>query len=407
MPVGIEKFQAYPCSMKLDLGDLAETRGVDREYPTRDLLVRSRSVNPPWEDPVTMAVNAALRLVDEEDRKAIRLIVVGTESSLDFGKSIAVYVHRYCGIQPNCRAFETKHACYSGTSALMMAAYWVAATGGRDGKALVVTTDQSRVHLGEPWEYVLGATACAMLVSDQPDILEIELDRCGYWTSESFDTFRPTSMTEVGNADDSLYCYLDALEGAFDDFQGNLDGASYDKFFSRHVYHVPFGKITEIAHRTLTRQGRRMKASQMRESFERKVAASLSFTSECGGTYSSSTALGLLGHLASPSAPSPGERISVFAFGSGSTAEFYSVVVGPHAQKAALKAEITEQLSERSQLSVKQYEAVEGLRVETTDKQDFVVDRDGFDDLYQRSYKGHGRLVLDGVENWVRKYRVS
>lgn len=407
MPVGIEKIQVYPCSLMLDLGDLAHARGAERNYPMRDLLVRSRSLNPPWEDAVTMAVNAALRLVEEEDRMAIRLVVVGTESSPDFSKPIAAYVHRYCEIQPNCRTFETKHACYSGTSALMTAAYWVAATGGRDGKALVVTTDQSRVHFGEPWEYVLGATACAMLVSNQPDVLEIELDRCGYWTNEVFDTFRPTSTTEVGNADDSLYSYLDALEGAFDDFMDKLDGESYDAFFARHVYHTPFGEITKIAHRTLMRQGRRMKASQLSESFERKVAASLSFTAECGGTYSSATALGLLGHLASPSAPSPGERISVYSYGSGSTAEFYSVVVGSNAREAALGVELPEQLSERMQLSVEEYEAVEGLRVKTTDKQDFVVDRGGFGDLYRHKFKDRGRLVFDGVEDWVRKYRVS
>src|SRR5690606_21434129 len=102
---------------------------------------------------------------------------------------------------------------YGGTSALMMAAHWVASGAAPGKKALVIGTDQSRVHFGQPWEYVLGAAATAMIVSASPDVLEIDLDTCGYWTNEIFDTYRPTSTKEVGHADTSLYGYLEALEG--------------------------------------------------------------------------------------------------------------------------------------------------------------------------------------------------
>ena len=104
--VGIEKITAYPCSLSLDMRTLAEARGVDPAHPLEELLVTARSLNPVWEDPVTMAVNAALSLLADEDREAIELIVVGTESSPDFGKPISTYVQRYCGIQANCRNFE-------------------------------------------------------------------------------------------------------------------------------------------------------------------------------------------------------------------------------------------------------------------------------------------------------------
>ena len=62
----------------------------------------------------------------------------------------------------------------------------------------------------------------AMLISDQPDVMELELDRCGFWTNEIFDTYRPTSRHEVGHADTSLFGYLDALDGAYDDFIANV-----------------------------------------------------------------------------------------------------------------------------------------------------------------------------------------
>ena len=58
-PVGIEKINAYPCTLTLDMVALAEARGVSPAHPLEELWVESRSLNPVWEDPVTMAVNAA------------------------------------------------------------------------------------------------------------------------------------------------------------------------------------------------------------------------------------------------------------------------------------------------------------------------------------------------------------
>jgi 3-hydroxy-3-methylglutaryl CoA synthase len=177
---------------------LAEARDHDPRHPLEELWVTSRSLNPPWEDPVTTAVNAALQVVTPEDREHIELVIVGTESSPDYGKPISTYVQRYCQIQPNCRNFEAKHACYGGTSGLMMAAHWVASGAAPGKKALVVTSDQSRMHLGQPWEYVLGAAAAAMIVSASPTCWR-STSTCGYWTHEIFDTYRP-SAREGGRA---------------------------------------------------------------------------------------------------------------------------------------------------------------------------------------------------------------
>ena len=129
---------------------------------------------------------------------------------------MSTYVQSLCGIQQNCRVYESKHACYGGTSAVMMAAHWVASGMAPGKKALVVTSDQSRSHLGKPWEFVLGAGAAAMLISDKPDLVEFELEHNGYWTQDIHDTYRPTSTTEVGHADTSLFGYLEGVEGAYD-----------------------------------------------------------------------------------------------------------------------------------------------------------------------------------------------
>lgn len=406
--VGIERITAYPCALALDMKALAEARGHDPRHPLEELWVSERSLNPPWEDPVTMAVNAALQLVTSDDRGQIELVIVGTESAVDFGKPISTYVQRHCGITANCRNFETKHACYGGTSALMMAAHWVASGAAPGKKALVVCTDQSRTHLGQPWEYVLGAGATAMLVSERPDVLELELERCGYWTQEIFDTYRPTSTKEVGHADTSLYGYLEALEGAYDHFLHRAGPVDYDAHFAKHIYHVPFGGMTFRAHRALLRRWRDdVSLKQAREHFARKSRAALTYNSRFGGTYTSATFIAMLGLLDGSPDLQAGDRVSVFSYGSGSCAEFYSARVGERAREAVAAQRISARLDARQQVTVEEYEAIERLRTSCIDRSDYAVDLGGLGGLYERAYAGKGRLVLDGVSEYQRSYRLS
>ncbi len=413
--IGIEKIAAYPCTLSLDMRTLAEARGKDPAHPLDELWVQARSLNPVWEDPVTMAVNAALKIVSQKDREKIELIIVGTESSPDFGKPISTYVHRYLGVGPNCRNFESKHACYGGTSAVMMAAHWVASQASPGAKALVVMTDQSRMHLGKPWEYVLGAAATAVLISDQPEVFEFDLKQNGYWTQEIFDTYRPTSTTEVGHADTSLFGYLEALEGSFDHFMERSGIPDYDAAFKKHIYHVPFGGMTYRAHRAaLRRAGRKMKNSEIRAHFERKSKSALRYNSLFGGTYTSATFIAMMGLIDASEDLVAGDRISVFSYGSGSCSEFYPLVVGPKARERVAESELEAGLAARVPVSVEQYEAIESRRTAMIDRSEVSIDRGEADGMsgslsehYARVYEGSGRLVLDGVEDWERRYRIA
>ncbi len=89
-------------------------------------MLEERSLNPLWEDPVTMGVNAANAILTDEDRGRIELLVVATESGVDYEKPISTWVQRYARLSANCRNFEVKHACYGGTAGLQMAAAWLA-----------------------------------------------------------------------------------------------------------------------------------------------------------------------------------------------------------------------------------------------------------------------------------------
>ncbi|MEZ4427237.1 MAG: hydroxymethylglutaryl-CoA synthase [Nannocystaceae bacterium] len=407
--VGIEKIDAWPCTLSLDMETLARARDHDPRHPLEELWVTTRSLNPTWEDPVTMAVNAATRLLAGVDREQIGLVIVGSESSPDFGKPMASYVHRHCELPANCRTFETKHACYGGTAGVMMAAHWVASGFNRGKKALVVCSDQSRTHLGKPWEYVLGAGATAMLIGDDPQVLAYELDYNGFWTHEIFDTYRPTSRHEVGHADTSLFGYLEALEGAYDHFLEQLDDPDfdYDAAFAKHIYHVPFGGMTFRAHKTIMRRYAKLKGAAMREHFERKSKGALRYNSRYGGTYTSATFVALMGLIDSYDDLAPGDRVSLFSYGSGSCAEFYSGRIGARAREIVGAAQLAAALDARRPLTVAEYERVELARTEAIDRPTYEVDRAGLDEHYEAAYEGKGWLVLDGVHEFERRYRRS
>ena len=405
--VGIERITAYPCTMSLDMVELAQARGKDPAHPKDDLWIDTRSINPSYEDPITMAVNAALAVLDDDLRKDVELVIAGTESSLDFGKPLTTYVQRLCGLGSNVRNFETKHACYGGTSAVMMAAHWVASGAAPGKKALVIMTDQSRGHLGKPWEYVLGAGATALIISDHPDVVEFELQHNGYWTQEIHDTYRPTARHEVGHADTSLFGYLEAAEGSYEHFMRKAGEPNYDSYFKKHIYHVPFGAMTYRAHRSLVRKQQAMKNKEIRAHFERKSKPALKFNRRFGGTYTSATFIALMGLIDASDDLDEGDRISMFSYGSGSCAEFYPLKVGPKAKQVVAAAKLDAGLDARRALSVPEYEAVENARTLLVDNPDFESNYDLIEGHYAEHYEGRGRCVLEAVRGWERYYKLS
>lgn len=402
--VGIEKMWHYPSTQYVDLLDVAKHRGMDPDYVRDAMLVRTRSINPLWEDSVTLAINAAKPMLTEEDCASIELLIVGTETGVDFSKSISTHVQKFCGIQENCRNFESKGACHAGTSGVMMAAHWIVSGIGGDAKALVICTDQSRPHLGKAPEYVMGAGATAILISAEPKIVEYNLEHNGYWTNCAYDTFRPTALVESGNGEESLYCYMDALEGSYAHFRTKVGDIDWDEYFKNHIYHVPFGGITWQAHRTMIRSWKRMKKSEAYAHFERKALPALTYNSQTGSQYSGSTFLAMMGVIDSNPDLNPGDKVSIFSYGSGSCGEFYPVTILPEAKELIGKIKIQEQLDARRHVSFEEYEALETARHARVDVGDFELSVDGHEDLFAKRYKDKGLLMLKGNKDYHLQY---
>ncbi|WP_194837270.1 hydroxymethylglutaryl-CoA synthase family protein [Nocardia sp. XZ_19_369] len=409
MTVGIHDIDGYVGRASLDVGLLFDARGLDRGRLT-NLMMRRKSVNLPCEDPVTNGVNAALPLLKRmspAEIDDIELIVVGTESGLDFGKPISTYIHDLLELPRRCRSFEVKHACYGATAALQAAAALVATSANPHARALVISTDAaSRIDVDSYWEPSQGAGAIAMLVGHDPAILEIDLGRSGLFTFHVMDTLRPRPEIESGNSDLSLLSYLTCLDETYAMYCERNPGTTLDSF-DRMVFHTPFAGMVVGAHRTLTRKHGRRSRDEVARHFRDAVADSLVLAQEVGNTYSASLYLALSSMLVHGKVEA-GQRIGLFSYGSGCCSEFYSGTLRSKAADAPGPIAMNAAIGQRRELDMATYELISELaeqRFSGVEHADVTIEP--YRDLYEECLAGTGLAVLDSIKDFERHYRFA
>jgi polyketide biosynthesis 3-hydroxy-3-methylglutaryl-CoA synthase-like enzyme PksG len=410
MTVGIEAINFYGGSAFLNVRQLFEARNLDlRRFD--NLMIHRKSVALPCEDPVSFGVNAAKPLLDqlsEQDRNRIEMLVTATESGLDFGKSLSTYLHDYLGLSRSCRLFEVKHACYAGTAALQTAVNFVAGQSSPGAKTLVVATDIAKAAIkGSYVEPSQGAGAVALLVSDRPDILEIDFGANGYYSYEVMDSCRPTPEIETGDSDLSLVAYLDCLEHSFNAYARRVEGADFVSTFDYMAFHTPFPGMVKGAHRMMMRKLKSSPPAVSDADFERRVTPSLAYCVEIGNIYSATLYLALCGLLDTADLPAA-KRVALYSYGSGCCSEFFSGIIGPQSKTKMSALQKRNSLNRRYELSVREYDRLLDLGLEwmfgTKDKE---ADTSSYQEIYDRSIAGRGLLVLKKVANYHREYQWS
>jgi polyketide biosynthesis 3-hydroxy-3-methylglutaryl-CoA synthase-like enzyme PksG len=415
--VGIEALNVYAGAASLDVRELCVHRGLDMPR-FENLLMREKTVALPYEDPVSYAVNAAKPLLDRLDpaeRDRIEMVVACTESGIDFGKSMSTYIHHYLGLPGNCRLFEIKQACYSGTAGLQTAVNFVLSQTSPGARALVVATDISRFALADEsaiqeWAYSepsSGSGAVALLVSDTPHLLAIDPGAYGNHGFEVMDTCRPGPDTEAGDADLSLMAYLDCCEKAYKDYARRVEGADFRETFGYLCFHTPFGGMVKGAHRHLMRKLYKTPPPEIEADFQRRMAGSLAYGQRVGNTAGASVFLGLAGTLATGDFSNP-QRIGFFSYGSGCCSEFYSGVATAEGQNRIRAMGIDAAMDSRHRLSIEEYERLlRGNAALRFGMRDAVPDRDivpGAWQAYENRALGSQRLVLRAIEGYHRLY---
>jgi hydroxymethylglutaryl-CoA synthase len=367
--IGIDAIALAVPEGYLDLADLAAARGVPAGKYIDGLGVSRMSVARAHEDPVALAATASRRLFATAgvDPSTVGLCVVGTETAVDHSKPVAAYLHRLLGLPQQCRVFEAKHACFGGTAGLLAALDWIAAGSARGRKALIVCTDIARYGLSTPGEPTQGAGAVALLVSENPRLLALEVGVTGSYSQDVNDFWRPLYSKEaVVDGHHSVQCYLDALAGAYQSWQQASREAGVDGELVRRCYHVPYGKMAKKAHRHVMQLEGKSEADAD-ASYNAEVATSLRLPSQVGNIYTGSLYLALASLLEAEAGELEGKRIGLFSYGSGCCAEHFAGRVVPGAGAFADALELAAPHKDRRRYSFAEYEQIR-VRDEEVDK---------------------------------------
>jgi hydroxymethylglutaryl-CoA synthase len=368
MNIGIDALAFATPRAYLELTDLAAARNIPAEKLTKGIGAVRMAVARSYEDPVALAADAALRLFAHAgiDRSSIGYCAVGTETGIDHSKPIASYVHGLLGLPANCRVFDTKHACFGGTAALLAATEWIASGAARGRKALVICTDIARYELNTAGEPTQGAGAVAVLISESPRLVELEVGKTGSFARDVHDFWRPLDRKDaLVDGHFSVTCYLDAIAGAYTEWKKE---DSSGEALARTVYHVPYVKMARKAdkHRAVAVDGLDEAAAEAR--YDREVEPSLRFAAEVGNIYTGSMYLALASLLHFEASTLAGKRIGFFSYGSGCGAEFFAgrVTQDAHVWAKALR----EPLDRRERIDFAEYEKIRQADALPTPKAD-------------------------------------
>jgi polyketide biosynthesis 3-hydroxy-3-methylglutaryl-CoA synthase-like enzyme PksG len=410
MDVGIDDLHAYGCEAALDIRLLFEHRGLDtRRF--ENLMMLAKSVGMPFEDPVTHAVNAAWPIVSAlpaEQRECIELLITASESGLDFGKSLSTYIHDQLRLSRRCRVIEIKQACYAATAALQLAASYVRshAHAGYAPKVLIIATDVARSAAKHTYaEPSQGAAAVAMLVARDPAVLNLDFGASGFHSFEVMDTCRPTPEIESGDPDLSLLTYLECLDACYRNYCTVVPDADVMGTFDHLLFHAPFPGMVRGAHRQLLRKFASRDAALAADAdFQRRVAPSLEHVRQVGNVYSASVYLGLLSLL--ELAPiEREERVGLFSYGSGCSAEWFSGVVNPRGAQLVRSRPLRPVLESRYRLDMEEYDRLLDANARLTfGTRDFEVQLDGCEAVFEQQFRKRRRLMLRRVRDYHREY---
>lgn len=246
-----------------------------------------------------------------------------------------------------------------------------------------------------------------MLVSAQPDILELDAGASGYYSYEVMDTLRPRPDLESADSDLSLLSYMHCLEQAYGLYRERVSSADIETTFDYLAFHTPFAGMVKGAHRMLLRKTKSASPKDIENDFEVRVGPSLSYSVRIGNTCSASLYVALCSLIDNGNFEVR-KRIGLFSYGSGCASEFYSGVISSQAQKKLKQYRLAEALAERYALTMEEYEAVSDCSADRIcGVRDKKFDVSNYDGIYKECFAGRGLLMLDEIRNFHRKYAWS
>lgn len=350
MKIGIDKIGFYAPHMYVDMNKLAVARNVEPEKFTIGIGQEKMAIAPITQDPVTLAANAALMILDESDREKIDFVIFGTESGIDNSKSGAVYVHHLLGLNPNARSIEVKQACYGATAGIQMAKGHIALN--PDSRVLVLGSDIARYGLNTSGESTQGAGAVAMVISADPKIMALE-NQSAYLTADIMDFWRPVySDTAFVDGKFSNEQYIHFFTTVWEQYKAKSGLDLND--FEAICFHLPYTKMGLKALRTVVEEADEATQEKLLANYQ----SSTTYNRNVGNIYTGSLYLSLISLLEQSEQLKDGSRIGLYSYGSGAVGEFFTGILQPNYREYLQTKSHAELFASRTEISIEEYEEV-------------------------------------------------
>ena len=412
MIYGIEAASFHVPSLYLEIKDLAEKRNIEPAKLEKGLGLHKMAFPDLHEDAATFAAEALLKLIKDYNLnpKEISRIYLGTESALDAAKPTATYamqmvetvLEKDFGARcfKNCDVVDMTFACVGAVDALQNCLDFCRANPGK--KAVVIASDYAKYELESSGEYTQGGGAVALLLSDNPQLLEIE-NVYGVATESVFDFFKPrrvalksdlNSSTEfmpdkieiftdepVFDGHYSNQCYQDRIREAYEHYKDQTGIEKPYKDWRYLIFHLPYafhGKrvFTELyslenqlPFGTPEEQKTVAKSEDYLNFINRKIEPSQRASSEVGNMYTASVFMALLSAMQvsyDNHEDLEGQKIGFLAYGSGSKAKVFAGKVGQSWRNVVEKWNIFENLKNRTSINFETYEKLHRKQLESS-----------------------------------------
>ena len=445
MTAGIDDISIYIPKLFLDATDFAHARGVDPKKLVKGLGVSKMAIVDANQDPACLAANACLRLMKKNKLSPddVGRLYIATESSLDESKAMNSYVIGMLeqvygeGSFEHCGGIECKFACVSGSYALYDNINWIRAGEADDKSAVVIVSDIAKYDLGSTGEYTQGAGAVAMLLNDNPRLLEFDPKVTATSIRNEYDFYRPFGKeTPIVHGQYSNLLYLIQVRNALDQYKKKAvstglikleEGKSVLDYIDFLNMHLPYSNMGKKALAYLLRHEWRSlprwnkiteqigmkepvpknpigtiesvlsdkefmekdheftkkltQTDEFQEVYDTKLASSLIASKMIGNLYTASLYLGFRSCLEfefQKGVDLEGKRFGFASYGSGSSAMIFSGVIQPAYKEIVKDMNLESEMGQRVKLSLDDYEQIHENKRSFNDallnsKQEFVI----------------------------------
>ncbi|HUX22168.1 MAG TPA: hydroxymethylglutaryl-CoA synthase [Spirochaetia bacterium] len=257
-PIGISDISLYVPQPQIEISTITRERILKKPELEKSLLRATETAGQIdlrfpniWEDTSTIAAQSARKLFQQNSRldvSKLRYLTVGTETPIDHSKAVSAYVEGMLqraghAIPKQISTFQVQHACAGGFLGAISVGALLNLSNRPQESGLIICSDIARYTPESTAEVTQGAGAAALLVENDPKLIELDLSNMGFSSEDVDDFFRPLgSVVAKVKGLYSIQCYNSSLETAFADHcdrrgespEAVLRGTDY------FVLHTPF-----------------------------------------------------------------------------------------------------------------------------------------------------------------------